>query len=60
MALPGRGKSGGAGVIYLYLSHHHTLYLIYVFTKGNADNLSAAGKKAMRNIAQQIKKESHA
>ena len=60
MALPGRGKSGGARVVYLYLQHRDTIYLIYVFTKGETDNLSAAGKKAVRELAQQIKNEYHA
>jgi len=46
MALPGMGKSGGARVVYLYLHDRGTIYLIYVFTKGAAENLSAAGKKA--------------
>ncbi len=60
MALPGRGKSGGARVVYLYLKNRGTLYLIYVFTKSAAANLSAEGKKAVREIAQQIKAEDHA
>jgi len=60
MALPGRGKSGGARVVYLYLQHRDTIYLIYVFTKGEADNLSIAGKQAVREIAQQIRNEYHA
>ena len=60
LALPGRGKSGGARVVYLYLQHRHTIYLIYVFTKGEADNLSAAGKQVVRELAQQIRQESHA
>lgn len=60
MALPGRGKSGGARVVYLYLPNRDLIYLIYVFTKGDADNLSAAGKKAIRELAQQIKNEHHA
>lgn len=55
LALPGKGKSGGARVCYLFLQHHDTIYLLYVFTKGDADNLSAGGKKAMRLLAQQIK-----
>jgi hypothetical protein len=33
------------------------IYLLYVFTKGDAENLSAEGKKAMRILAQQIKNE---
>lgn len=60
MALPGRGKSGGARVVYLYLRDRDIIYLIYVFTKGDADNLSAAGKRAVRELAQQIKTEYHA
>lgn len=57
LALPGKGKSGGARVCYLYLQHNEVIYLLYVFTKGDADNLSAEGKKAMRLLAQQIKAE---
>ena len=60
MALPGRGKSGGARVVYLYLQHRDTIYLIYVFTKGEADNLSAAGKRAVRELAQKTRNEYHA
>lgn len=59
LALPGRGKSGGARVCYLYFKHNDLIYLLYVFTKGDADNLSAEGKKAMRLLAQQIKNEHH-
>lgn len=55
LALPGKGKSGGARVCYLYLRRNDIIYLLYVFTKGDADNLSAEGKKAMSILAQQIK-----
>ncbi len=57
LAARGKGKSGGARVIYLYLKNRHLIYLLYVFTKGDADNLSAEGKKAMRELAEQIKSE---
>jgi hypothetical protein len=57
MAIRGKGKSGGARVIYLSLRHRETIYLLYVFTKGDADNLSADGKKVMRELAQQIRNE---
>jgi hypothetical protein len=57
MAARGKGKSGGARVIYLYLKNHDVIYLLYVFTKGDAENLSAQGKKAMRELAVQIKNE---
>jgi hypothetical protein len=57
MAARGKGKSGGARVTYLYLKNHDVIYLLYVFTKGDANNLSAEGKKAMRELAEQIKTE---
>lgn len=57
MALPGRGRSGGARVCYLYLKQNDVIYLLYVFTKGDADNLSAAGKRAIKDLAQNIKNE---
>ena len=57
MAARGKGKSGGARITYLYLKNHDVIYLLYVFTKGDADNLSAEGKKAMRELAAQIKTE---
>ena len=57
MALPGKGKSGGARVCYLFLKHKNVIYLLYVFTKGDADNLTAGGKATMRHLAQQIRNE---
>lgn len=59
IALPGKGKSGGARVIYYYLKNHQTIYLLYAFTKGEADNLSAEGKKSMREWSQQIRASYH-
>jgi hypothetical protein len=57
MAARGKGKSGGARVIYFYIRHRQRIYLLYLFTKGDADNLSDAGKKSMRELAQQIRHE---
>lgn len=59
IATEGRGKSGGARVIYYYLRNHSTIYLLYVFTKGDADNLSSEGKKKMREYTRAIKAEYH-
>ncbi len=59
MATEGKGKSGGARVIYYYLQNHSTIYLLYVFTKGDADNLSAEGKQKMREYTRAIKAEYH-
>ena len=60
LAARGKGKSGGARILYLYLPNHDVIYLLYVFTKGDADNLSATGKHAIRALAQQIKDAYHA
>jgi hypothetical protein len=57
MAARGKGKSGGARVIYLYLRHRKRIYLLYLFTKGDADNLTPAGRKTMRELAQHIRRE---
>jgi hypothetical protein len=57
MAARGKGKSGGARVLYLYLPNRHLIYFLYLFTKGDAGNISAEGKKAVRQIAEQIKME---
>ena len=55
MAAKGKGTSGGARVIYLHIPNRDRIYLLYLFTKGTAANLSAEGKQAVREIAQAIK-----
>jgi hypothetical protein len=57
MSLAGSGKRSGARVCYLYLRHKGVIYLLYVFTKGDADNLSAEGRRAIRTLAQHIRNE---
>lgn len=55
MPAQGKGTSGGARVIYLHIPDRDLIYLLTLFTKGNAANLSAEGKKAVRKLAEQIK-----
>lgn len=57
MAAKGKGTRGGARVLYLYLPNRDLIYLLYLFTKGEAENISADGKKAVRQLAEQIKNE---
>lgn len=59
LATEGRGKSGGARVIYYFLKNHETIYLLYIYTKGEADNLSEDGKKTMRALTRQIREQHH-
>ena len=40
MRLPGRGKSGGARVIYLFLKQHDVIILFYLYTKAKSETLS--------------------
>ena len=55
LAAKGKGTSGGARVIYLHIPNRDRIYLLTLFTKGTAANLSAPGKKAVRELAQTIK-----
>jgi hypothetical protein len=53
--LAGRGKSGSARVIYLWLPHVRALILFHFYTKQSKSSLSAADKKALRTATQIIK-----
>lgn len=56
MRLPGRGKSGSARVIYLYLENQGVLYLLTLYTKNEQANLSPDEKKAISAIVSEIKR----
>ena len=57
MRAKGHGTSGGARVLYLHLPNRNLIYLLTLLTKGDAGNISAAGKKAIKQLAEQIKAE---
>lgn len=56
MRLPGRGKSGGARVIYLYLENHALLYLLTLYTKKEQSDLTPDQKKAIHGVVEEIKR----
>jgi len=56
LRLPGRGKSGSARVIYLYLENHALLYLLTLYTKKEQAGLSSEQKKAVRAVVEEIKR----
>jgi hypothetical protein len=56
-ALPGRGKSGGARVIYYYHNQSIPLYALDIYAKNQKANLSAAEKKAARKTVAAIRAE---
>lgn len=55
MTLAGRGKSGGARVIYLHLPEDHVLYLFLLFKKSDTANLSKSQRNQLGILAEQIK-----
>jgi hypothetical protein len=57
LKLPGRGKSGGARVIYLHLEERAIIVFFYVYTKAKMQNLSAEHLKRLRQAVAIIKQE---
>lgn len=57
LALPGRGKRGGARVLYLLFLRAETIFLVYAYTKGDWTDLPPDKKRAIRNLVEQIKRE---
>ena len=57
MRLPGRGKSGGAHVIYLFLKQHDVIILFYLYTKAKSETLSAAQLKSLKTAVAVIKQQ---
>lgn len=52
--LPGRGKSGGARVVYFYHNDTIPLYLLAVFAKSEKDNLTKAECAALKKMTATI------
>lgn len=46
-ALPGRGKSGGARIIYYWRSAAGQIYLLYAYSKNAQADLNAAQRKLL-------------
>lgn len=57
VALPGRGKRGGARVIYYFHSQSFPVVIFTIYAKNAKDNLSAAQRKALTAVVSAIKKE---
>jgi hypothetical protein len=57
VALPGRGKSGGARVIYYFHSETLPLFALTVFAKNERANLTLAERNAMALVVRAIKQQ---
>ncbi len=51
----GKGKRGGARVIYLHIAETNRIYLITVYGKDQKDDLSADSKKLYRQLVEMLK-----
>jgi hypothetical protein len=50
VALPGRGKRGGARVIYYFWSTNDICYLVFAYPKNAQENLTAAQVKILSKL----------
>lgn len=48
MKMPGRGKSGGARVVYFHVKDRAAIFLFFLFTKSRQSDLTADQKAALR------------
>ncbi len=55
LAAKGKGKSGGARVVYYYYNDTIPVFLLTVFAKGEKDNLSKAERNALAKVARLIR-----
>lgn len=53
----GKGKRGGYRVLYLDLPHVERTYILFLYDKGEADDLSRNGKKLIKALVDEIKGE---
>ena len=53
----GRGKRGGYRVVYFAATRRMTVYLLYVYAKSAADDLSSAGRRQLKRLAQTLEDE---
>ena len=56
MRLSGRGKSGGARVLYLYFPRQETVFFYLVYAKGEIENVPKSKMKEIKHDVQEIKK----
>lgn len=56
-AKEGKGKSGGARIIYLLLAHAGRIHLLDIFTKNEKGNLSKAERNEMAKLSRLMKGE---
>lgn len=51
-SIPGRGKRGGARVIYFWEAEPEVFFMLYAYPKNERDDLSPAQLRALRRLAE--------
>ena len=51
-SMPGRGKRGGARVVYFWHARSATLLMLFVFAKNERDDLTYQQREALRRIVE--------
>ena len=51
----GKGKRGGLRIIYYHLAEGSQIWLITLYDKGEADDMTAAERKAYKGLVEEIK-----
>ncbi|MEP7702766.1 type II toxin-antitoxin system RelE/ParE family toxin [Paraglaciecola sp. 25GB23A] len=57
VAAKGKGKHGGARVIYYYFDQYHRFYLLTIYAKNEMSDLSSAQKKQLKDFLEVWKHE---
>ena len=57
VVLPGKGKSGGARVIYIDFAYYEKIYLITAYTKNETENLSSAERNELKALMKILESE---
>lgn len=52
----GKGKRGGLRYLYLYLEHRSHIHLLFLLSKGEQEDLSAAEREQVRALVAAIKR----
>jgi hypothetical protein len=56
MGLKGRGKSGGARVIYFFIDTKNQIHLIYIYPKNKQENITDKEKALFKSLAKELAK----
>lgn len=60
VGVQGRGKRGGARIIYLLITDDHQIYLLDAYTKNEKSDLSQAEYKMLREVAENLRSTDNA